>query len=111
MSKPRYGRGPGTAVLPKLRAENAQHPMARTWSAVTRVGKRGLLNGTWLKDPNGEIVATFSDGAIAKQCAAAMNLTTMKQRTDHCAEEAGYRRKPSQCDTQPLDKAADDVNS
>lgn len=65
--------------------------MKGKWSAVNRFARgRGSLKGCWLVDPAGERVATIMDGAIAGQLAAAMNLTTAKQRTDYLAEAAGY---------------------
>lgn len=68
--------------------------MKAKWKAINRVGKIGSqshLKGCWLIDPNGERVCTIMDHATALQIAAAMNLTTAKQRHDYCAEESGYR--------------------
>ena len=63
------------------------------WSSINRVARgKGMLKGCWLVDPDGEKVATIMDHSLAGQLAAAMNLTTMKQRTDFCAEAAGYRK-------------------
>lgn len=64
----------------------------KRWSSINRFGKRGPLKGCWLKNPDGETVAIIMDGALAGQIAAAMNLTTMQQRVDYCAEAAGYYR-------------------
>lgn len=57
----------------------------KTWSAYQ------LNDGIWLRSPTGVAVAKFKKLAEAKQCAAAMNLTTQKQRINYLAEEAGYR--------------------
>lgn len=66
----------------------------KKWSSINRVARgKGLLKGCWLVDPNGEKVATIMDHALAGQLAAAMSLTTMKQRTNYCAQEAGYVAK------------------
>jgi hypothetical protein len=64
------------------------------WSVINRVGKRGLMNGCWLVSPDGKKVATIidhADSAISRQIAAAMNLTTTKQRTGAAADAAGYK--------------------
>lgn len=57
-----------------------------TWRAIPRIKGKGVE----LKSPQGETVAVVYDLAIAKQIAAAMNLTTQKQRFDFLAGEAGY---------------------
>ncbi len=53
---------------------------------------RGLTSGVWLVAPDGTRVATFArnNAWAAAQCAAALNLTTQRQRTDYAAEQAGY---------------------
>jgi hypothetical protein len=56
---------------------------------VNRVGKRGLLKGQWLIDPEGQKVGTFMDDHTARHCAAALNLTTAKQRTDKILQGTG----------------------
>lgn len=73
--------------------------MKKQWAAVNRfgpIGSKRNLKGCWLVDPDGNRVATIIDVAIAKQIAAAMNLTTMKQRTDWCADASGYRSPKAQ---------------
>lgn len=58
------------------------------WCTINRVGKLGLLPGVWLVNPQGDKLATFMDDVMARQIAAAMNITTMKQRTDYLID--GY---------------------
>lgn len=65
----------------------------KQWSAVNRFSSNAILKGCWLVDPDGNKVATIMDGAIARQVAAAMNLTTAKQRHDYLAESAGYGQR------------------
>lgn len=66
--------------------------MTRHWSTINRVkAGRGLINGCWLVDPDGVKRATIMDEILARQIAAAMSLTTMKQRTNYAAERAGYK--------------------
>lgn len=81
----------GPRVKAALRAL-AEHASRGQWSAVNRFSKRGPLKGCWLVDPDGERVAVIMNGAIAGQIAAAMNMTTVRERTDFCAGRAGYRR-------------------
>lgn len=64
----------------------------RYWSTINRVAKgKGLLKGVWLVDPDGEKRATIMDEALGRQLAAAMNLTTLKQRISFNANAAGYK--------------------
>jgi len=66
----------------------------RKWTTINRVAKgKGLLKGCWLVDPDGKRRATIMDEALARQIAAAMNLTTLKQRTDYSADAAGYKAR------------------
>lgn len=66
----------------------------RKWSTINRVAKgKGLLKGCWLVDPDGVKRATIMDEILARQIAAAMSITTTKQRTEFAANEAGYKLK------------------
>ena len=68
----------------------------KDWTVVNRFTKDGrVLKGCWLKNPAGETVAIITDGALAGQIAAAMSLTTTKQRVEFCAAKAGYQRNGS----------------
>jgi hypothetical protein len=73
--------------------------MKTQWKAIPRhgeIGSKRMLNGCWLVDPDGKRIATIMDFAIAQQIAAAMNLTTTKQRSDWCAEASGYKSRSAQ---------------
>jgi hypothetical protein len=81
-------------VPPEHLPAKKQGKLKPAWSTINRVAKgKGLLKGCWLVDPDGEKRATIMDEALARQIAAAMNLTTLEQRIEYAANNAGYRRK------------------
>jgi hypothetical protein len=53
------------------------------WVTINKLRGRGVF----LVDPEGKKVGSFEDDVVGRQCAAAMNLTTAKQRTDYLADD------------------------
>lgn len=67
--------------------------MTNRWSTIEHVTKTGGGSGLWLVDPDGNKIVRFpaAHDAIARQCAAALNLTTPTQRVNFLADAAGYK--------------------